>query len=162
MHVRVRLLPIALVTVLCTGGCTSFSDQPGAGSEGQGLAVSTSAPDKTLTVMADADPVTAAATMSSALFDRSTVVVVARNGDRAGTLLAASAAVGLGVPLLVEPAGGGSGGGGGRRVEPAGGGSGDVVGDELHRLRAATVLLVGKAAAGPTTSPAGGPAVVTV
>jgi hypothetical protein len=140
MHVRVRLLPIALVTVLCTGGCTSFSDQPGAGSEGRGLAVSTSPPDKPLTVMADADPVTAAATMSTALFDRSPVVVVARDGDRAGALLAASAAVGLGVPLLLEPKGDG---------EP------DVVAGEIGRLGTGTVLGVGLASDGATEKGAG-------
>src|SRR4051794_13232095 len=138
MHVRVRLLPIALVTVLCTGGCTSFSDQPGAGSEGQGLAVSTSAPDKPLTVMADADPVTAAATMSSALFDRSPVAVAARDGDRAGPLLASSAAVGLGVPLLLEPKG-----------------DGEPVTGEIGRLGTGTVLGVGLASDGATEKGAG-------
>ena len=80
--------------------------------------------------MADVDPVASAISVSRALFARSTVVVVARQGDSAGELLGSSAAVGLGVPLLLEP---------------AGGGAGDVLGPELDRLAAATVLAVGAA-----------------
>jgi hypothetical protein len=130
--VRVRLLPIALVLVLCSGGCTPFSDRPEPvqpEAEPRG-AVSTSAPDERMTVIADADPVAAAAAMSRTLFDHSAVVVVARDGDRAGTLLAASAAVGLGVPLLLEP------GDDGAR---------DVLAGEIARLGSGTVLAVGEA-----------------
>src|SRR4051794_18882057 len=143
--VRVRLLPITLVAVLCTGACTSFSEQPARAPEEPGLAVSTSAPDDGTTVLADVDPVTAAATMSSTLFDRSPVVVLARDGDRAGTLLAASAAVGLGVPLLLEP---------------EGEGMPDVVAGEITRLHSRTVLAVGLAADGG--APAAGHDVVAV
>jgi hypothetical protein len=56
------------------------------------------------------------------------VAVVAPEGDRAATLLAASAAVGLGVPLLLDPEG------------DAGD---DAVAAELDRLGAGTVLAVG-------------------
>src|SRR4051812_14592775 len=140
---RAPVVPVLVVLLTLVTGCTVGS----AGASGKSGEVVTSAPEAALTLVADADPVASAVSVSRALFDRSTVVVVARNGDRAGTLLAASAAVGLGVPLLVEP---------------AGGGTGDVVGAELHRLRTATVLAVGKAAAGATTSADGGPEVVTV
>ena len=138
--------PVVLVLVVLAAlatGCTGGS----AGAAGQRAEAVTSAPDPALTLVADTDAVASAVSVSRALFDRSTVAVVARDGDRAGTLLAASAAVGLGVPLLVEP---------------AGGGTGDVVGFELRRLGAATVLVVGKAGAGAPSSPAGGPEVVTV
>jgi hypothetical protein len=138
--VRVRLLPIALVAVLCTAGCTPFSDEPEPAPAERGLAVSTSPPDDRLTVLADDDPVAAAAAMSRVLFDRSPVVVLARDGDRAGTLLAASAAVGLGVPILLEP---------------EGAGLPDVVTDEIARLGGGTVLAVGQAADGATDEGAG-------
>ena len=128
---RVRLLPIALVLLLCIGGCTPFSDEPRpAGGEPPRGRVSASAPDERLTVLADADPVASAAAMSRTLFDRSPVVVIARDGDRPGTLLAASAAVGLGVPLLLEP---------------EGGGTSEILVGELARLGAGTVLAVGEA-----------------
>jgi hypothetical protein len=143
--VRVRLLPMALALALSTGGCTPFFDESGpAPGEPRGTA-STSAPDVRLTLLADPDPVIAAAAMSRTLFDRSPVVVVARYGDRAGTLLAASAAVGLGVPLLLEPEGGG----------PA-----DAVAAEADRLGSGTVLAVGEAdgrAAGRSTGANAGP-----
>jgi hypothetical protein len=128
--VHVRLLPMALALALATGGCTPFVDEPEPARDEPGGTVSTSAPDVRLTLLADPDPVIAAAAMSRTLFDRSPVVVVARYGDRAGTLLAASAAVGLGVPLLLEPEGGG----------PA-----DAVAAEAVRLGSGTVLAVGEA-----------------
>jgi hypothetical protein len=133
--VRVRLLPLVLVLALFSGGCTSFAAEPEREPEPAEPvgAVATSAPDDRLTVIADGDPVAWAVTMSQVLFDRSPVVVVARDGDRAGTLLAASAAVGLGVPLLLQPAGDG----------PA-----DVLAEELGRLGTGTVLAVGDADGG--------------
>jgi hypothetical protein len=144
--VRVRLLPIALAVALSTGGCTSVFDEPEPTREKPGGTVSTSAPDDRLTVLADPDPVAVAAAMSRTLFDRSPVVVVARHGDRAGTLLAASAAVGLGVPLLLEP---------------EGGGVADAVAAETARLGSGTVLAVGEAdgrAAEGSTEESAGPA----
>jgi hypothetical protein len=131
--VRVRLLPIAMVPLLCAAGCTAFFDEPGPSPVERRLAVATSAPDDRVTVIADTDPVAAAATMSRTLFDRSPVVVMARDGDRAGTLLAASAAVGLGVPLLLGP---------------EDGGMPEVVTAEIARLGSGTVLAVGLAADG--------------
>ena len=88
-------------------GCSSFADQS-AGPEreavhGPVVEVATSAPDGSLTLVADADPVTAAVSTSRALFDSAGLVVLAPADDAAATLLGASAAVGLGVPLLLEP-----------------------------------------------------------
>ena len=132
--VRTRLLPIALIPLLCAAACTPFSDEPApAPDEPSRLAVSTSAPDDRMTVIADADPVATAVTMSRTLFDRTPVVVLARDGDRAGTLLAASAAVGLGVPLLMGP---------------EDGGMPEVLTAEIARLGSGTVLAVGVAADG--------------
>ena len=126
------VFPLAGLLVAATG-CTSASPD----SDGQRAESVTSAPDAALTLVADADPVASAASASRALFDRSTVAVVARDGDGAGELLGASTAVGLGVPLLVEP---------------ARGGAGDVVGAELDRLGATTVLAVGEADPAPASA----------
>src|SRR3954464_14872733 len=118
---RAPVLTLAGLLVV-PAGCTGGSPDPA----GQRAVSVTSAPHSALTLVADADPVAAAASASRALFDRSTVAVVARDGDSAGELLGASAAVGLGVPLLVQPAGG----------------AGDVLGSELNRLGATTVLAI--------------------
>jgi hypothetical protein len=131
--VRRRVVPLVLALSVGIAGCTSSADgSGGSGSstpEEPGTATA-SAPDGPLTVVADADPVAAAGAVSRALFNRAPVVVVARDGDRPGTLLAASAAVGLGVPLLLEP---------------AGGGAADVLAAELDRLGTEAVLAVGEA-----------------
>ncbi|WP_324276683.1 hypothetical protein [Blastococcus brunescens] len=71
---------------------------------------------------------------SRALFEGSGVVVLAAEGDRAGMLLGASAAVALGVPLLIGADGDGV-------AEP--------VLAELDRLGTTTVLAVGDAAPAP-------------
>ena len=136
------VLTLAGLLVVATG-CTGGS----ADSAGRRAESVTSAPDSALTLVADTDPVASAVSASRALFDRSTVAVVAREGAGAGALLGSSAAVGLGVPLLVEP---------------ADGGAGDVVGAELDRLGATTVLTVGEAGAEATWSAEGGWEVVTV
>ncbi|MBB3082655.1 hypothetical protein [Geodermatophilus sabuli] len=126
---RAPAVPIALTVVLLAAGCGSTS---GDGEAEASVGAVTSAPDARLTLVADEDAAASAASTSRALFDSAEVAVVARDGDDAGTLLAASAAVGLGVPLLVEPADGG----------PA-----DVLTAELDRLGTTTVLAVGDAEA---------------
>ena len=133
------LVGLLLLTTGCTGGVAD-SAEPRAESV-------TSAPDSALTLVADADPVASAVSTSRALFDRSTVAVVARDGDDAAALLGSAAAVGLGVPLLVQP---------------AGGGAGEVVGAELDRLGATAVLVVGETGAAATSSSEGGREVVAV
>jgi hypothetical protein len=133
------LVGLLVVATGCTGGVADSAEQ-------RAESV-TSAPDAALTLVADADPVASAVSASRALFDRSTVAVVARDGDAAAALLGSSAAVGLGVPLLVEP---------------ASGGAGDVVGAELDRLGATVVLVVGETGAAATWSPQGGREIVTV
>jgi hypothetical protein len=127
--VRSKTVPIALAVVLSIGGCSSFSDEGGEESR-ESAGAATSVPEARLTLVADEDPVASAASTSRALFDSAGVAVVARDGDAAGTLLGASAAAGLGVPLLLEP---------------AGGGAADALATELDRLGTTTVLAVGDA-----------------
>jgi len=141
--VRRCALPVTAIALLALSACTSFSENrtgvPGA--SGPQAAVAT-AEQEALTLITDGSAVDLAAATSRALFDSSDVAVLARDGDDAGTLLAASAAAGLGVPLLLED---------------ADGAEGETVADELGRLGAGTVLTVGKARADAT-----GPEVVTV
>ncbi|MGY1708374.1 hypothetical protein ACI8AC_02575 [Geodermatophilus sp. SYSU D00758] len=125
---RATTVPIVLTVLVVGSGCTSSSGSDADARES--AAVTTAEPDAGLTLVADEDPVAAAVSASRALFDSAGVVVLARDGDTPGTLLAASAAAGLGVPLLLEP--GGSDGGG-------------AVAEELERLGAGTVLAVGEA-----------------
>ncbi|WP_448612185.1 hypothetical protein [Geodermatophilus sp. URMC 60] len=137
---RSPTVPIAVTAALLVSGCGAAS-----GEDAEQAGVATSAPDARLTLVADEDAVASAASASRALFDSAEVVVVARDGDAAGTLLGASAATGLGVPLLLEPAGGG----------PA-----DALSSELERLGTTTVLAVGAAEGGAGSE--GGPEVVAV
>ncbi len=130
---RSRVLALVLALPLFTSGCTGFSEAPsGSGDEppASERSAATTVPASPLTVLADPDPAASAVAMSQALFARSPVVVMARAGDRAGVLLGASTAVGLGAPLLLEP---------------EGGGPSDTVATEVARLGAGTVLAVGEA-----------------
>ncbi|MGY2128347.1 hypothetical protein [Blastococcus sp. SYSU DS0617] len=152
MRLRVAALPVALALVVsgCTGsGNDSGPDTDGAGSpsspEDDAAAPVLSELDAGLTLVADEDPAAQAVSTSRALFESSPVAVLARADDRAGMLLAASAAVGLGVPMLVEP---------------ARGGDGDVA-EELERLGSDVVLAVGEAD-GPGSDEDDGPEVRAV
>lgn len=112
-----------LVLTVCTlAGC----GQP------EPTVVRTSDPDAPLSVIADANDRDASVATSRALFDASSLVVVAASGDVPGQELSARAAIGLGVPLLIAPTG---------AEEPAAALSG-----ELQRLEATTALLVGAVA----------------
>ncbi|MCA0144023.1 hypothetical protein [Blastococcus sp. LR1] len=117
---RSRALPLVLTAGLlaaCTG-----TDEP---SGDEQATVTLAEPGQQLTLVADEDPAGASVSTSRTLFERSGVAVVADADDRAGTLLGASAAVGLGVPLLV--------------VES----DAAPVAEELERLGATDVLAVG-------------------
>ena len=129
---RSSALPALTTAVLTLSACTSFAEDggdPAATGSASAAGVSTARPGE-LAVVAEEDPAALAAATSRALFESADVVVVARDGDAPGTLLAASAAVGLGVPLLLESA------------------DGALVADELERLGASTVLAVGEGASG--------------
>ena len=117
-------LPLALCALLVTG-CT----QDGGSGGGSDASVAVAAPEQRLTLVADADPVAAAVSTSRTFFQESGVAVVAGTEDRAGVLLASSAAVGLGVPLLVVPESGNAA----------------AVTEELDRLGVTDVLAVGDA-----------------
>ena len=126
----VRFRVIAFLLVLTTAGCTSFADPEAATTSPSPAGPVTTDPERDLTLIAAAAPESASVAMSRSLFERSPVLVLARAGDRAGVLLGASTAVGLGVPLLVE----------GAAATPSG-----ALRDEIERLDVATVLAVGKA-----------------
>src|SRR3954468_5513977 len=115
----------ALAALLLVAGCSSAD--PDAPQQTRDAQVVAAGPRSPLTVVADADPVAAAGSVSRALFARSDVAAVARAGDRGGILLGSSTAVGLGVPLLLE------------------GGDGSAVAAELDRLGVGRVLAVGEA-----------------
>ncbi|SDE87351.1 hypothetical protein SAMN05660485_01947 [Blastococcus fimeti] len=128
---RARALPVVLAVALAAAGCTGSSDEPGTPESEDTAVVETSAPASPLTVLPEEGAAALSLGISGALFDSAPVVVTAREDDRTGMLLAASAAVGLGVPLLVEP------------DDDA------ALADELDRLGTGTVLAVGDAE-GPT------------
>ncbi|HET6393307.1 MAG TPA: hypothetical protein VFG13_10855 [Blastococcus sp.] len=135
---RARALPIALAAVLVTGACSGApeEDAPDSGAEPERpvAQVSTASAGERLTVVTGDDPVAASVSASRTFFQEADVVVVAAEGDRAGTLLGASAAVALGVPLLLGADDDGV-------AEP--------VLAELDRLGTTTVLAVGDAAPAP-------------
>ncbi|MCF6506471.1 hypothetical protein E9549_03470 [Blastococcus sp. MG754426] len=124
---RSRTIPLALSAALLAG-CTSSGDEEPA--EAPVAEAVTAAPEERLTVVADEDPVGTAVSTSRALFGSSDVAVLADEGDRAGMLMGASAAVAMGVPLLVTT--------GAETPEPVTG--------ELDRLGTGAVLAVGDAA----------------
>ena len=127
---RRSALPALATALLTLPACTSFTDDA-TGAEGGSPAgdatVATASPES-LTLITEGSPAALAAAASRALFESSDVAVLARDGDEAGTLLAASAAVGLGVPLLIEAPD-----------------DGDVLAEELDRLGVDSVLAVGDA-----------------
>ncbi|MFQ1000762.1 hypothetical protein [Modestobacter sp. SSW1-42] len=127
----------ALTALVLLAGCTG-DPEPAAGASGESpagqpaaLQPATTEPAARQTLVADADPVAAAVSTSRALFQSSPVVVLAPAGDPAAQLLGASAAVGLGVPLLLD----------------GGAGTAATLDPELARLGTATVLGIGGAAA---------------
>ena len=130
---RPGALPTAAAALLALSACTAFSEDssPGGGEDPASAGVTAAEPEA-LTLVTEGSPVAMAAATSRALFQDADVAVLAREGDDAGTLLAASAAAGLGVPLLLTPSDG--------AADPA-------VTEELDRLGAGTVLAVGEVSA---------------
>jgi hypothetical protein len=113
--------------VVVTAGCTSSGDAGSEPDDRPAAEVGTAAPAQRLTLVPDPDPVGSAVAASRALFDTAEVVVLVPEGDGDSLLLGASAAVGLGVPLLLEP-----------QEADAG-----PLSDEFERLGTGTVLAVG-------------------
>jgi hypothetical protein len=94
-------------------------------------------PSAFLTVASDVDPVANAIAASQALYDKAEFVVTAPAGDLGAQVIASSAAVALGVPLLLTPSSESSA-------------STAALDSELDRLGATSVLDVGGNAPGPT------------
>jgi hypothetical protein len=124
----------ALAALLLLTGCTWVSDAAGpSGSADAAVAEPmTAVPAAARTLIGDSDPIASAVSTSRALFTSSPVAVVADSTDPAAQLLGASAAVGLGVPLLVGPPG------------AAGPDPGGPLSAELDRLGVTRVLAVGE------------------
>ena len=136
---RLRTRALALAAVLLTGGCTTIGGA--APASAPAAHVATSRPGAALTVVADAHAEAESISASRLFFATSDVVVVAGSQDAAGELLGASAAVAMGVPLLMSP---------------HGGGDTAAFDAEIQRLRATSLLVVG--AARGDVRPSGGTA----
>lgn len=116
---RARALGLAIALVVSVAGCTlPLPPDPLP-------PVETTLPEEELTVVDDDDVSLASIRTSAALFKSSPVVVLANAGDLELHLAAASAAVSLGVPLLLVT------------------GDTEPVVDELDRLSATHVVMVG-------------------
>jgi hypothetical protein len=141
-----RALAVVLSGALVVGACSSGDD--GAGEEAEGRdgpeqtteppeaeRPSVAAPGEPTTVVPGAGAADRAVATSAAIYQDAPVVVLAGDGDAAGQARGASAAVGLGAPLLLAPG----------ADAPADAGSA-VVG-ELDRLGPEAVLALGADAA---------------
>lgn len=95
---RFRATALVLAAALALTACTVGQATPTRPAD---TAVTTSDPDAALTVVAEATDREASVATSRELFDASPVVVVAPSGDADAQELAARAAIGLGVPLLL-------------------------------------------------------------
>jgi len=91
------------VAATCFGLLLTACTDEGGGAERARATVqpSVSTPDTALTLIADSDPAAAAISTSRALYDSSDVVVLVDPSQDAALTLGASAAVALGVPLLL-------------------------------------------------------------
>ncbi|CAN5374837.1 hypothetical protein BH24ACT9_BH24ACT9_17580 [soil metagenome] len=125
-----RLTGAALCFGLLVTSCTDSPED--AESARSTVEASSSTPDAAITLIADADPAAAAISSSRALYDSSDVVVLANPDDQAAITLGASAAVALGVPLLLS-------------MQAAG--SADPLEVEFDRLGVSFVLAIGTDAA---------------
>lgn len=129
-----RTAALGLGAILALSACTA--SEP---TEPSSISSTTSSPDATLTVIADANEIAASVSTSRELFDTAPVVVVAPEGVPEAQDVAARAAIALGVPLLIGDAE--------QTGEPTE--SADLIAKELDRLKTTTVLVVGDAASLP-------------
>ena len=136
--VRLALIAVAAaVAGLLLSGCVSPVPEP---TPPDRVATVTTLPADFLTVAADPDAVRNAITVSTALYFGAGLVVTAPVGKPGAQLLAASAAVSLGVPMLLMP--------------PFGSDSSAAVNTEISRLGADHVLNIGGSGGVPATSAA--------
>ena len=125
------------MTPAALAACSESLGGEAANPEPEVLTASLHAPaDQTVVVPSSSPPELAAAT-SAALYEQAPVVVLAGDGDVAGQARAASAAVGLGAPLLLAPAP--------DAANPAGAAQAGVVRTELDRLAPQAILGFGDA-----------------
>lgn len=151
MRIRARIAVAACCVGLVLSGCSGDADDP----EAVTVEPTTTTPDAEMTLIADADPGAAAISTSRALYDSSALVVLADPGDPATLTLGASAAVALGVPLLLSNGDASSSGSSSASTGPSttastpsgDAGSSDALTLEFERLDVTTVLAIGRAAA---------------
>ncbi|MCU1403848.1 MAG: hypothetical protein JWQ43_151 [Glaciihabitans sp.] len=144
MTTRKRLLAVSAVALVTLTGLSACTPPREDSAPPDAKEIRLSAPATPLTAITDADERTASLTTSRELFDASPAVVIAPAGEPKTQYLAALAAVGLGVPLLIsndtaeestEPASSPSAE---QSSAPA-----DALADEIARLGATSVLAVG-------------------
>lgn len=143
---RSALSVATVLGVLALVGCTTTADERAADAS-----VVTVQPADGTTAITAADAATRAIEASRLLVDSSPTVVVADAADDDSMLLAAQAAVGLGVPLLLDEAAGDAADGTGddaadsEEPSPSGGSSSaeSALSEEIDRLGADTVVAVG-------------------
>jgi len=99
MSIHTRVAVAATCFGLLLTACTDDGD--GAQRARATVQPSVSTPDAAVTLIPDSDPAAAAISTSRALYDTSDVVVLVDPGEDAALTLGASAAVALGVPLLL-------------------------------------------------------------
>lgn len=99
MPIHTRVAVAATCFGLLLTACTDDGD--GAQRARATVQPSVSTPDAAVTLIPDSDPAAAAISTSRALYDTSDVVVLVDPGEDAALTLGASAAVALGVPLLL-------------------------------------------------------------
>lgn len=124
----------ATVGILAVTGCSPVAEPR----PSPAFSSSSRLPAESLTVIGEPDAAVRAIAVSRAFFDRSDIVVTAAAGDPAAQMLAASAAVRLGTPLLL--------------TDPA---SADALEDELARLAVDLVLEIGGGGDDTSTPPPG-------
>ncbi|MFD4421743.1 hypothetical protein ACFWN7_09595 [Agromyces sp. NPDC058484] len=137
---RLTAAVVGMVTAISLAACTAWFDPspPESATPRPLPKVETSAPDSPLTVIADEDAVATAIATSTAVFASSPAVIVGVGDDAQQLLTAASASVALGVPmLLAAPDAPRS-----SREEPDGGAA-DPVAEEVERLDAGHVVVIG-------------------
>ncbi|HEX6422389.1 MAG TPA: hypothetical protein VFZ79_02860 [Acidimicrobiales bacterium] len=145
-----RAAPLLVTASVVLGGCSGDGSGEGAEApapaEPETLRARLSGPDEPTTVVGAAGGGDLAAAASATLFDEAPVVVVAPEGDLGGQALAASAAVALGMPLLLSPPAGDPEDGASASTATTGPAPDDPAADELDRLSPRSVLAFGRPA----------------
>jgi len=150
VNVLRRAVPLLAVTSLVLGGCSSDDPEDEAAepesTEPETLQARLAGPSEPTTVVAAEGAADLAAAASATFFDEAPVVVVAAEDDPDGQARAASAAVALGMPLLLAPPAGEGDTGSPASTADASPPPQDAIADELARLSPRSMLAFGRPA----------------